>query len=59
MPRRIQVSLITNQSTCGGNKKSGLPDGIGSRNRSHVLRKTAPNLVMGCTRGIPAACCKR
>ena len=29
MARRIQVSLITNQSTCGGNKKAGFPPMIG------------------------------
>ena len=58
MARRIQVALITNQSTCGGNKKSGLVCTIGSRNYSHVQRKTAPNIKMGCTRGIPVSCCK-
>jgi hypothetical protein len=58
MPRRIQVALITGQSTCGGNKKAGLVDMIGARNRSHVQRKTAPNFVMGCARGVPANCCK-
>jgi len=58
MPRRILVAFITTQSTCGGNKKAGLVDSIGSRNHSHVRRKTGPNIKMGCTRGIPANCCK-
>jgi hypothetical protein len=57
MPRRIQIALITNQSTCGGNKKAGLVCTIGSRNFSHVQRKTAPNFTLGCTRGIPVSCC--
>ena len=58
MPRRVPVALITARSTCGGDKKAGLVDRIGVRNRSHVHRKTAPNFKMGCVRGIPAACCK-
>lgn len=58
MPRRIQVALITNQSTCGGNKKAGLVDMIGARNRSHVQRKTAPNFTLTCLGRIPRACCK-
>lgn len=57
MPRRIQIALITNQSTCGGDKKAGLVCMIGMRNRSHVQRKTAPNFTLGCTRGIPVSCC--
>jgi hypothetical protein len=58
MPRRVPVALITSRSTCGGDKKAGLVDMIGARNRSHVQRKTAPNFKMGCARGTPPACCK-
>jgi len=59
MPRRILVAFITTQSTCGGNKKAGLVDTIGSRNHSHIRNKAGANLRMGCTRGIPASCCKQ
>ena len=58
MPRRIKVALITSQSTCGGDKKAGLASTIGSRNRSHVQRKTSVDLKMGCLRGVPPSCCK-
>jgi len=58
MPRRVPVALITARPTCGGDKKAGLVDMIGARNRSHVQRKTALNFKMGCARGTPPACCK-